>query len=189
MRDGSDGASLERFRSYLHLLARLHLDPRLRGKLDASDAVQQALLQAYQGLGQFRGRSEAELTAWLRQVLARVLANAARDFGRAKRDATRERSLEAALDDSSARLANWLAVGQSSPSQRAERHEEAVRLAEALAQLPDAQREALILQHWHGRSLAEIGERLGRSPVAVAGLLKRGLRQLRLLLGDQESPP
>jgi RNA polymerase sigma-70 factor (ECF subfamily) len=175
---------LERYRAYLHLLARLHLDPRLRGKLDPSDVVQQSLLQAHQALEQFRGRSEGELTAWLRQILARCLGNALRDFGRDKRDVGRERSLEAALDASSARLAAWLAADESSPSQRVARQEEAVRLAEALAALPEAQREALILQHWQGWSLAEIGEHLSRTPAAVAGLIKRGLKQLRQTLRE-----
>jgi RNA polymerase sigma-70 factor (ECF subfamily) len=170
---------LERFRAYLHLLARMHLDPRLRGKLDASDVVQQALLQAHQARGQFRGQTDAERTAWLRQILARCLGNALRDFGRAKRKICLERSLEQALDASSARLAVWIAADQSSPSQHLERQEQAVRLADALAALPEAQREALVLQHWHGWSLAEIGEHLGRGPAAVAGLIKRGLKQLR----------
>jgi RNA polymerase sigma-70 factor (ECF subfamily) len=181
-----EGTALERYRTYLRILAHLHLDPRLRGKLDPSDVVQQAMLQAHQGLGQFRGRTEAERTAWLRQILARCLANAARDFHRDRRDVNREQSLEAELGASSLRLGAWLAADQSSPSQCAGRSEEAVRLAEALAQLPEAQREALILQHWLGRSLVEIGEQLGRSRAAVAGLIKRGLKQLRLLLQEEK---
>src|SRR5262249_44132637 len=92
-----DGAALEQFRSYLRLLARLHLDPRLVGKLDASDIVQQTLLQAHQARDQFRGKG-GERAAWLRQILARNLAHAVRDFGRDKRDVAREQSLEAALD-------------------------------------------------------------------------------------------
>jgi len=178
------GRRLERFRAYLRLLARLHLAPQLRGKLDPSDAVQQTLLQAYQALDQFRGQSEAEWAAWLRQILARNLAQALRDFGRAKRDQAREQSLQAAMDASSARLEAWLAADQSSPSQQAERGEQALRLAEALEQLPEAQREALVLQHWQGLSLAEIGAHLGRSPEAVAGLIKRGLKQLRGLMEE-----
>jgi RNA polymerase sigma-70 factor (ECF subfamily) len=180
------GRLLESFRAYLRLLARLHLAPQLRGKLDPSDVVQQTLLQAYQALGQFRGHSEAEWAAWLRQILARNLAQAVRDFGRAKRDAGREQSLSAALDASSARLEAWLAAEQSSPSQRAEQGEQSLRLAEAMEQLPEAQREALVLQHWQGLSLAEIGTHLGRSPEAVAGLIKRGLKQLRHLMREGE---
>jgi RNA polymerase sigma-70 factor (ECF subfamily) len=176
------GQTLERFRAYLRLLARLHLDPRLRGKLDPSDVVQQTLLQAYQALGQFRGNEPGELAAWLRQILARNLAMAVRDFARGKRDVARERALEEALVASSSRLEAWLAAEQSSPSHRAERNEQALQLAAALEQLPEAQREALVLQHWQGWSLAQIGEHLGRSPEAVAGLIKRGLKQLRRLL-------
>jgi RNA polymerase sigma-70 factor (ECF subfamily) len=180
------GQEPERFRAYLRFLARLHLDPRLRGKLDPSDVVQQTLFQAYQALDQFRGQSDNELAAWLRQILARNLAMAVRDFARGKRDVARERSLEAALAQSSSRLEAWLAAEQSSPSARAERNEQARQLAEALEQLPEAQREALVFQHWHGWSLAQIGEHLGRSPEAVAGLIKRGLKQLRQFLSNRE---
>lgn len=176
--------NLERYRAYLRLLARVHLDPRLRGKLDPSDVVQQTLVLALQGMKQFRGSRSGELQVWLRQILARNLAMAVRDFGRAKRDLAREQSLEAALAASSSRLEVWLAAEQSSPSQQAESHEQALRLAEALETLPENQREALTLQHWQGWSLAQIGNHLGKSPEAVAGLLKRGLKQLRQLLQE-----
>jgi RNA polymerase sigma-70 factor (ECF subfamily) len=177
---------LEQYRSYLLLLARARLDRRLRGKLDASDVVQLTLLEAHSGRDQFRGRTEAEQAAWLRQVLARNLANAARDLGRQKRDAARERSLQAELDASSARLEQWLAAEQSSPSQRAGRHEQVLRLAEALARLPEAQREAIVLRHLEGLALADIAVELGRTPAAVVGLLQRGLRRLRELLQEDE---
>src|SRR6266436_4747442 len=94
---GAANRPLETYRDYLRLLARLQLDPRLQGKLDPSDVVQQTLVQALQGLHQFRGRREAEMAAWLRQILARHLANSGRDQGRARRDVGRERSLQAAL--------------------------------------------------------------------------------------------
>jgi RNA polymerase sigma-70 factor (ECF subfamily) len=179
------GPALERFRAYLQLLAGLHLDPRLRSKLDPSDVVQQTLLQAHQALAGFRG-GEDDLAPWLRRILARNLAHAVRDLGRAKRDVGRERSLAAALEASSVRLGAWLAAVQSSPSQQAVRNERLLRLAEALAYLPEAQREAVVLHYWQGRSLAEVGEELGRTPAAVAGLLHRGLKQLRGRLQELE---
>ena len=86
---------LERFRSYLLLLARMKLDRKWRGKLDASDVVQQTMLEAHQALATFRGDNPAAQAAWLRQILARNLANAVRDLTRAKRDARREQALKA----------------------------------------------------------------------------------------------
>jgi RNA polymerase sigma-70 factor (ECF subfamily) len=178
--------ALERFRDYLVLLARAQLDRGLRAKLDPSDVVQQTLLEAYRKRHQFRGHNEGELAAWLRQILVHNLADALRDLGRAKRDAAAERSLEAALADSSARLEAVLAADQSSPSQQAVRHEELLRLSTALAQLPQQQQEAVVLHHLHGCTLAELAQQLGRTEAAVAGLLHRGLKKLRELLHERE---
>src|SRR5262249_18778172 len=182
----AEGLDLKRFREYLRLLARLQLDPRLQAKLDPSDLVQQTLLQAHAAREQFRGQSSAEQAAWLRQILARVVANAVRDLSRAKRDVGRERSLEAALEQSSAPLEAWLAAEQSSPSESVERQEPLLRLAEALAQLPQDQREAVTLHHLQGWSLAELAKHFGRSEAAVAGLLHRGFKKLRELLEEKE---
>lgn len=176
------GPDLERFRHYLLLLARTHLGDRLRAKVDPSDLVQQTLLEAHRKQAQFRGRGEAELAGWLRQMLACCLADTLRAFGRVKRDAARERSLEAALAESSARLGAWLAAEQSSPSQQAVREEELLRLAAALAQLPDDQRRAVELKHLQSCSVADIARHLGRSETAVGGLLRRGMTRLRELL-------
>jgi len=179
-----EGPKLEHFREYLRLLARVHIGEPLRAKLDPSDIVQQTLLEAHQKRSQFRGSTEAEMAGWLRQLLACTLADAVRALGRAKRDVTRERSIEQAIDQSSKRIDAWLVAEQSSPSQRAVRHEEAVRLADALTKLPEAQREALTLRYCQGCSLADISRQLNRTPAAVSGLLTRGARQLRELLAE-----
>ena len=179
MNAAADGAKLERFRDYLRLLAEMHLDRRLQAKLDASDVVQQTLLEAHRDFDKFRGQSDAELAAWLRQALVNNLANAARDFGRAKRDVQRERSLEQSIGHSSCRLEAWLASGDSSPSQRADRNEQLLLLADALAQLPPAQREVVVLRYLHDWSIAEVANHIGRTTPAVAGLLHRALVQLR----------
>lgn len=177
---------LERFRSYLVLLAQLKLDRKLRGKLDASDVVQQTMLEAHEALESFRGNNLAAQAAWLRQILARNLANAVRDLTRGKRDVRKERAIEADLDNSASHLEGWLAAQQSSPSQKLERHERALQLAEALAQLPDAQRDAVVLRHFQSLPLADIAEQLDCTTATVTGLLHRGLKNLRKSLADLE---
>jgi RNA polymerase sigma-70 factor (ECF subfamily) len=177
-------AALERFRHYLLLLARSQLGRQSQGKPEASDVVQQTLLEAHRKREQFRGSTDAERAAWLRQMLAFNLADARRHLGRDKRDAARDRSLEQQLEQSSIRLGSWLAADQASPSEQAVRHEEAVRVAGVLARLPEANREAVVLRYYEGLSLDEISARLRRTPAAVAGLLKRGLKQLRAALAE-----
>jgi RNA polymerase sigma-70 factor (ECF subfamily) len=172
---------VEDYRDYLRLLARMQLDPRLQGKIDPSDVVQQTLAKAHQNRDQFRGRTEAERAGWLRRILANTLIDAARKF---QRELHLEHALEQAVDASSARLEEWLAADQSSPSERADRQEQLLRLARALAQLPDDQRTAVELHHLRGGAVADIARSLGRTEAAVAGLLRRGLKKLRELLHE-----
>jgi RNA polymerase sigma-70 factor (ECF subfamily) len=184
----ADGPDLEHYREYLRTLARLQIDNRLRGKLDPSGVVQQTLLEAHQAREQLRGLSEAQLAAWLRRALANNLADEARRLGARVRDVGRERSLQQAVDESSARLEVFLATEQASPSHHAARQEDLLRLAAALGRLPDDQRAAVELHHLEGLPLAETAAALGRTRSAVASLVFRGLRNLRRSLDEGEDP-
>ncbi len=177
---------VEGLREYLRLLVRTHLDPALRGRIDTSDMVQEVLLKAYQAIESFQWKSEAELLAWLRAIVINALRDALRRNLAEVRDVRREQSLEDQLNESSARLESLLAHSNVSPGQQVVQQEQMVALANALAQLPDDQREAIELKHVQGYSVAEVGEQLGKSRAAVAGLLRRGLERLRLLLDDSE---
>jgi RNA polymerase sigma-70 factor (ECF subfamily) len=175
-----DARSLERYRDYVRLLARLQLDPRLQGLLDPSDLAQETLLKAHQNFATFRGTTEAELHGWLRAILAQQLAQAARKHGKSRQAL---KSLEGALEQSSARLEHLLASAQPGPSEQALHAEQLVALADALGQLPDDQRTAVELRYLWGLSVAETASRMNRSVVSVTGLLYRGNRALRDNLG------
>ena len=169
----------ERFRGYLRFLARTQLDERLRDRLDPSDVVQQSLLQAHAARDDFRGTTDAERCVWLRQILARVLTHAVRDNTRQRRDVFRERRLEQRLAASSLRLGGMLAADVPSPSTDAVRDERAVRLGAALDDLPDDQREAVTRHYLLGEPPDVIAAAMGRTGPSVAGLLRRGLANLR----------
>jgi RNA polymerase sigma-70 factor, ECF subfamily len=187
MTDGREtDPALERYRGYLHVLARLRLGRRLRGRLDPSDLVQQTLLKAHQASDQCKAQDEASREAWLRRILNNTIADELRRHGRGRRDAARDRPLLASLDESSIRIEAWLQADQSSPSQQAIRQEQLLALAEALESMSEDQRRAIELHHLQGDSLAEVAVRMGRSEASVAGLIRRGLRNLheRLKRGE-----
>ncbi len=189
MTDRADNLArrLEAFRSGLGLLARLHLDPALRGKVDLSGVVQQTLFEACQVLQEKEPATDDAVAPLLRRLLANNLADEARKATARKRDAGRERSLEAAMKASSVRLEAFLAAQQSSPGERAERCEDLARLAAALDALPETQRQAVEWHYLQGWSLEDVAKQMERSKAAVAGLLHRGLETLRDRLKPKES--
>jgi RNA polymerase sigma-70 factor, ECF subfamily len=182
--DDARGAVLEQFRPYLALLARLQISRRLQGKADPADLVQETFLEAHRSFPRFRGETEAELAAWLRQVLAANLVDLVRRFLRTKRDVRLERVLAEDLDHSSRAIGQVLAAPHSTPSQQAVRREQDVLLAEALGRLPEDYREVLILHHLEGLGHPAIAQRMGRTIDSVKNLWARALAKLRRSLGD-----
>jgi RNA polymerase sigma-70 factor (ECF subfamily) len=177
------GRLLEVYRAYLVVLARVQIGRRLQGKADASDVVQEAFLGACRDFAQFRGSTEAEFVAWLRQILASLLANLVRHYqGTQRRDVRLERELAVALDQSSQALDRGLITPQSSPSQQVIRREQSLLLAQALDQLPEEWRDLLILRHLEGLSFPEVSRRLGRSVDSLKKQWPRALAGLRRLL-------
>jgi RNA polymerase sigma-70 factor (ECF subfamily) len=177
--------SIEDYRDYLLLLVRLQMGSHLSAKFDASDVVQQAIMHAHERRAQFRGETEGEWLAWLRAILANALTGGARKYGTQARDPARERSLDALLERSSSRMEGLLAANQTSPSERAVQNEELLLLARALARLPEDQRRVVELHYLKGLAVADVAQQIGRTRPAAVGLLFRGLKRLRELLGER----
>jgi RNA polymerase sigma-70 factor (ECF subfamily) len=187
-RDGDEpaiGELLQVYRPYLSLIARLKADRQLQAKLDDSDLVQDTCLAAHKDFHQFRGATEKEFTAWLREIMAHVAANFAREHHRQKRDVKQERQLYKLLNESSQMLERALASSDTSPSMQAERRERAVLLAGALDELPAEYREVLVLRELEGKSLSETASAMDRTPNAVQKLWARAIVELRRRLQAQ----
>jgi len=181
----SPSTKLEQYRPYLRTLARMQIEPKLQSKIDASDIVQQTMIEAHRGLNNFRGENDCELGGWLRRIMARNLADEVRKHRRDKRDAGLEQSMQAALTNSSMCMERYLAGGISSPDQRAMKNEQLLSLATAMEALPDDQRLAVTLHHLQAMTAAQVAVQMGRTEIAVAGLLRRGLKRLRELMQDK----
>jgi RNA polymerase sigma-70 factor (ECF subfamily) len=172
-------ALLSRYRNYLTYLARMSVGRELQAKLDASDVVQDALLKAHRGLDGFVGRTEEELVAWLRQILARTLSNANRTFRwQAGRRVDREVSIEALVSHSSQALGRLPAANGTSPSRGAERREAGALVADMLSALKADDREVILLRSLEERDWGDVAERMGRSVEAVRALWGRAIQHL-----------
>lgn len=172
-------------RSYVALLARANVEKWMQAKVDASDLVQQTLLDAHRDFDRFAGRTEAEWLAWLRQILNHNAGDAVRHFGVAeKRAAKREVSLGGAGPDDSAGFAWEPPAPGASPSQMALHNESELLLAEAIEKLPDDYRDVIVLRNLQRLPFDEVASRLNRTRPAAQMLWARAVQKLRELLPD-----
>jgi len=186
----SIGVLLQQYRNYLLVLATTQIENRLQPRVSPSDVVQETMLKAHQHFDQFRGRSEAELLGWLRQILVNNLAKFVEQHVlAARRDVRREVSIErlgAALEQSTIQLAALLPAAGNSPSMAVQQREEAVVLADRLAQLPKSYREGLVLRNLQSLPCEQVAERIDRSIGATRMLWLRAIEKLRAVYAREE---
>lgn len=186
-RDGDDAALNEiwrQLRSYLLIFADQRLDDGLKGKLDASDVVQQSLLEAHRDFGEFRGASESELKSWISRLVVHNLMDAGRRFRQSQqRSVMKEVALTAETEFSAVK-------SSSSASSIFRRRETDDELLRAVSELPERSQQILELRHRMGMSHAEIGRELGMTEVAARKLWSRIVEELqeRLASGNVEHP-
>jgi RNA polymerase sigma-70 factor (ECF subfamily) len=169
-----------RHRPYLCRFVALSLDPKLRARLDPSDLVQEAHLEAVRRLPAYLAQSPMPFRLWLRQIAQDHLRNARRDHVEtARRSVQREVPLP---DHSAHLLAQQLLASGSTPSQQLHQDELARRLRGALAQLPEVDREILLLRNCEELSYQEASYVLGIEPAAARKRHSRALLRLHQVL-------
>jgi RNA polymerase sigma-70 factor (ECF subfamily) len=193
-RDGDDAARDELFhkcRNYVNIVARAQVEGWMRSKVDASDLVQQTLLEAHRGFQNFRGNSEGEWFAWLRQILSHNAADFVRHYrGTQKRQANRELPMFVQSPDQSGEFSREPSAADETPSQVVMRHEREIEVAEAVSQLIPDHQEVIMLRNLQRLPFNEVAERMDRTRPAVQMLWMRALRKLKEILeanGDRSS--
>ncbi len=184
---GALGVLFRDARNDLHAAARAQMDDRLKARVDASDVLQQTLLDAQKDFRDFRGSTAEEWQAWIRRVLEHNMANEiAKHVVAQKRAVGREQSARN-REQSSGALYQLLDGQLTSPSQKALKKEATEQLQDAIDRLPVSQAAAIRMRYIQNISLSEMAEVMGRSESAVAGLIKRGIRHLKSQVGTGES--
>jgi RNA polymerase sigma-70 factor (ECF subfamily) len=183
------GRILQGCRQYLLMIANDVIGPEIQAKVGASDLVQETFVEAQRHLAEFRGRSRAELRAWLRKILECRLSNLRRSYlATEKRDARREVTIETLVAGSNGD-GDILASRSPSPSNHAVQAELRSALDRALVRLPEHYRQAVVWRHHEQLSWDEIGRRIGCTADAARKVWGRAIRELRRELAGFESMP
>jgi RNA polymerase sigma-70 factor (ECF subfamily) len=154
--------------------------------VDASDLVQQTMLEAYRDFDRFQGGSEREWLAWLRKILAHNVADFVRRYRGAKRQVLREVPFRDPAQSSLAG-APEPASPDATPSQEFLRLDAELRLAAALSELPSDYQEVIVLRNLERLPFDEVGRRMDRSRPAVQMLWMRAMKKLREAMGEDNT--
>ena len=176
------GRLMDTCRTYLLLVANQELDQLMMAKGGASDLVQETFLRAQRGFQTFKGESEKELKAWLRQILKHHLSNFRRKYMHTgKRAAKKEISIDTMVDLDTKEFA--LRSREPSPEDRMIVSEQTVLLNGALKRIHPAHAKIILLRHRDGLSFAEIAARTGKTTTALRKLWARAIESLQNEIG------
>ena len=174
-------------RERLLLMVRMRLHPRMRGRVDASDVIQEAQLEAFERLKDYLVKRPMAFFLWLRFLTGQKVTQLHRHhLGAQRRDPRREVRLQQGPmpEASSITLAHQLMGNLTAPSRAAIRAEFRARLDEALKLMDPLDREVLSLRHFEQLSNAEVAVELGLKESAASKRYIRGIRKFKEILGE-----
>lgn len=171
---------LAQHRGYLRQFVKLRLDPQLRARVDPSDVVQEAQIEAVRRLDAYLEQVPMSFRLWLRQLAYdRLLMLRRRHVTAARRAIGQEAALP---EGSSLLLAEQFLARSSTPSQKLDQQDLARRVRQAVAELPDTDREVLLMRTFEGLSFEEVGFLLQINPAAARKRHGRALLRLHKIL-------
>lgn len=182
---------LQRHREALLRMVRMRLDRKLAARVDASDVVQDVLIEADRRLDDFLRAGGMPFHLWLRQMAKdRIIDMHRRHRAAARRTVDREQRMQAAGfgDRSSLELAAQLRDPELTPAAEALRNELQQRFFAAVEELDEDDRDVIAMRHFEHLTNSEVAQALGLSPPAAGMRYLRALRRLRTILGDPEAP-
>jgi RNA polymerase sigma-70 factor (ECF subfamily) len=184
-----DAAALEKLLLTNYSALEHHIGPHVPADANRhfglDDIVQEVFCQAFRDIGQFQYRDDASFLAWLKTIADHRLADALKHKGRKKRGGGHHQlsSADVAKASTVATLLDIVCQDSHLPDDSAVRREAENALQIALAGLPDDQREAIRDRFLQGIEVEEIADRMGRSPAAIRGLIKRAKENLAVAMG------
>ena len=192
LRDGGEDALAELFSCYRSRLERIvdfRLDARLQGRVDTSDVLQEACIEAARRLNEYLASPNVSLFVWFRQITWQTLLGIHRRHLGQKRNAGQEVSLHRhdSGGTTSLALAQQLDGGLTSPSQVAIREERWTQLREALDGMDEIDREIIALRHFEQLGNGEVAEILNIKQTTASNRYVRALKRLREILAATPS--
>lgn len=189
--DGAVNRLMERHREGMRRFVQLRLDQRIQRRVDVSDIVQDALLEAHRRLHDYLAGPPMPFHLWVRQIAKdRIIDAHRRHRVSGKRSVDREQALAvpAAEDRSTLELAAWLCDPEITPAAAAAQKELVQRVQSAIAQLDEADFEVVAMRHYEKLSNLEVAQALGLSEPAASMRYLRAIRRLRAALGGDSTP-
>lgn len=182
-------STLSEHRGWLKQVAKQHIRQELNRKLDASDVVQETLLRVHRSAPEIRGKSEAEVRAYLLTAMANCLIDAHRGLYAGKRNIALERSIKESLNQSSESILRWIESREMLPHQCLTVKESRERVLEALDKLAlasDIEYQVVVRVKFDGEKQKELAASLNVTPSTVAKHLRHGLKKMKeyLTSGD-----
>jgi len=181
---------IQRHRDAVRRMVAMRLDRGIAQRVDASDVVQDVMLEATRRMRDYLANPQMPFHLWLRQLAKDRMIDLHRRHHAQRRDVGRERSMTAGgrADQSSLDLARQLIDSELTPAAATVRKELEQRFMAAVDELPEADREIIIMRHAEHLSNSEVAQALDLSPAAAGMRYLRAVRRLRELLGDPSSP-